>query len=152
MNKVETIVKEIKTHIPARQTLTGQFVRYLVTGGLAFVVDFLLFAFFLYKLEWYYLFANFIGLLAGLVLNYIMSVVWVFSECKRDFEEKKTVEFGVFAVIGFLGVGLNQLLMYLMVDGAHMNEMLSKMIAAVLVLLWNFGARKIMLFSERKSA
>ena len=43
-------------------------------------------------------------------------------------------------------------LMFLMVDGLSLNEMLSKMVAAVLVLMWNFGARKLMLFRGKKSA
>ena len=30
------------------------------------------------------------------------------------------------------------------------NEMLSKMVAAVLVLMWNFGARKLILFKKRE--
>ena len=135
-----------------RGSLMGQFVRYLVTGGLAFVVDFALFALCLYKFEWHYLLANLAGLVAGLVLNYVMSIVWVFSECKRVLENKKSAEVGIFAVVGIAGVGFNQLLMYLMVGQFGWNEMLSKILAAVLVLMWNFGARKLMLFRERKTA
>ena len=133
-----------------RGSLLGQFVRYLVTGGLAFAVDFGLFALCLYKFDWHYLLANLVGLIAGLVLNYVLSVVWVFSECKRVLEHKKTAEFGIFAVVGFAGVGINQLLMYLMVGQLELNEVFSKMVAAVIVLMWNFGARKLMLFRERK--
>lgn len=135
-----------------RNSLVGQFVRYLVTGGLAFVVDFGLFALCLYKFEWHYLLANLVGLIAGLVLNYVLSVVWVFSECKRVLENKKAAEFSIFAIVGFAGVGINQLLMYLMVGRLEWNEMLSKMVAAILVLMWNFGARKLMLFRKQKVA
>ena len=129
----------------------GQFVRYLVTGGLAFVVDFGLYALCLYKFDWFYLLANLVGLVAGLVINYIMSIAWVFSECKRVLEDRKTAEFTIFAVVGFLGVGINELLMLLMVGGFKWDEMISKMAAAVLVLMWNFGARKMMLFREQKT-
>ncbi|MBQ2560110.1 MAG: GtrA family protein [Fibrobacter sp.] len=134
-----------------RSSLMGQFVRYLVTGGLAFVVDFGLYALCLYKFDWFYLLANLVGLVAGLVINYIMSIAWVFSECKRVLEDRKTAEFTIFAVVGFLGVGINELLMLLMVGGFKWDEMISKMAAAVLVLMWNFGARKMMLFREQKT-
>ena len=134
-----------------RSSLMGQFVRYLVTGGLAFVVDFGLYALCLYKFDWFYLLANLVGLVAGLVINYIMSIAWVFSECKRVLEDRKTAEFTIFAVVGFLGVGINELLMLLMVGGFKWDEMISKMAAAVLVLMWNFGARKMMLFQEQKT-
>jgi len=146
----DTFVKRLWEKMP-RSSLMGQIVRYLVTGGLAFVVDFGLYALCLYKFEWHYLLANLVGLVAGLVINYIMSVAWVFSECKRVLEDKKTAEFSVFAIVGFLGVGINELLMLLMVGRLEWNEMISKMAAAVLVLMWNFGARKMILFRERKT-
>lgn len=128
----------------------AQLARYLLVGGFAFLVDFGLFAFCLYVLGWHYLLANFIGLVAGLVLNYALSVRWVFSDCKRRLEMRKSAEFAVFAVIGFAGVALNELLMVFLVDSLHGQEMISKMIAAAVVLTWNFGARKLTLFREKK--
>lgn len=148
---LSNIIKKFRDRFP-RKSLAGQFLRYLVTGGLAFVVDFGLFALCLYVCGWHYLLANLVGLVAGLVLNYAMSIVWVFTACNRTLEKQKTVEFILFALVGIAGVGINQLLMYLMVDGLSLNEMLSKMVAAVLVLMWNFGARKLMLFRGKKSA
>ena len=142
-------IKAIRGRFP-RKSLLGQFLRYLVTGGLAFVVDFGLFALCLYVFDWHYLLANLVGLVAGLVLNYTMSIVWVFTACERALEKRKVMEFSLFALVGIAGVGINQLLMFLMVGGFDWNEMVSKMVAAVLVLMWNFGARKLMLFRERK--
>lgn len=132
------------------KSLFQQFLRYLVTGGLAFVVDFGLFALCLYVFEWHYLLANLVGLLAGLVLNYLLSVAWVFNDCNRVLEKKKAVEFAIFAAVGFAGVGLNQLIMILMVGLFAWNEMISKIIAAGVVLMWNFGARKLVLFRGHK--
>lgn len=146
----ETFIEQLWKKMP-RSSLMGQFVRYLVTGGFAFVVDFLLYAFCLYELNWHYLVANLVGLVAGLVINYVMSVAWVFSECKRVLEDRKTVEFGVFAIVGIIGVGINELLMLLMVGMLDANEMKSKIVAAILVLVWNFGVRKMVLFRERKA-
>ena len=91
-----------------------------------------------------------VGLVAGLVLKYTMSIVWVFTACERALEKRKVMEFSLFALVGIAGVGINQLLMFLMVGVFDWNEMVSKMVAAVLVLMWNFGARKLMLFRERK--
>ena len=79
------------------------------------------------------------------------SVLWVFTACKRILKTQKGIEFVLFALVGIAGVGINQVLMYLMVDGLGINEMVSKMIAAVLVLMWNFGARKLMLFRGKKT-
>ena len=141
--------KDISVHFSSNSVF-GQFLRYLVTGGLAFFVDFGLFALCLYLLDWHYLLANLVGLVAGLVLNYALSILWVFTACKRTLEKKKVAEFTLFTLVGIAGVGINQLLMYLMVDGLDLNEMLSKMVAAILVLMWNFGARKLILFKKKK--
>jgi len=146
----ESFIETLRRKMP-RGSLRGQFARYLVTGGLAFAVDYGLFVLCYDKFGWHYLLANLVGLVAGLVINYIMSVVWVFSECKRVLEDKKTAEFGIFAMVGIAGIGINQLLMYLMVGNLDWNAKVSKIVAAALVLMWNFGARKLMLFRERKT-
>lgn len=136
----------------SRNRLFGQFLRYLVTGGLAFVVDFGLFAVCLYAFKWHYLIANLMGLVAGLIINYILSIVWVFVACKRTLEKNRGLEFLLFSLVGVAGIGINQLLMYSMVGQFGWNEMLSKVIAAGLVLVWNFSARKFMLFREKRVA
>ncbi|MBR4783839.1 MAG: GtrA family protein [Fibrobacter sp.] len=146
---LSAVVTSLRNKFP-RKSLAGQFLRYLVTGGLAFVVDFGLFALCLYTFGWHYLLANLVGLVAGLVLNYAMSIVWVFTACRRTLEKQKTVEFFLFTLVGIAGVGINESLMYLMVHGLSLNEMLSKVVAAVLVLMWNFGARKLLLFKKKK--
>lgn len=144
-------IKWLREQFP-RKSLVGQFLRYLVTGGLAFVADYGLFALCLYRFEWHYLLANLMGLVVGLALNYTISILWVFTDCERTLKKRKTIEFSLFALVGIVGVGLNQALMYLMVDYLGINEMGSKLVASAAVLLWNFGARKVMLFREKKGA
>ena len=92
------LIQKCRDRFP-RKSLMGQFLRYLVTGGLAFVVDFGLFALCLYVFDWHYLLANLVGLIAGLVLNYALSILWVFTACKRTFEKKKVAEFTLFALV-----------------------------------------------------
>ena len=133
-----------------RKSLMGQFLRYILTGGAAFVADFALFALCLYVLNWHYLVANLVALVVGLVLNYALSILWVFTACKRFFKKRKVLEFSLFAVVGIAGVGLNQLLMYLMIGVLGLNEIVAKVIAAAIVLMWNFGGRKLMLFRKKK--
>ncbi|NLO22938.1 MAG: GtrA family protein [Fibrobacter sp.] len=133
-----------------KSSIVRQFIRYLLTGGLAFVVDFSIFTFLLYSFNLHYLFANMLSLLGGLFLNYFISIKWVFSECKRNLENKQKTELTIFTIIGFIGVGLNQLLMLLMVGVMSWQELFSKIIATALVLFWNFGARKMLLFRFKK--
>ncbi len=138
--------------LPKREALLGQLWRYCITGGLAFVVDFGLFGVFLYGVGVHYLLANLIGLFFGLAVNYAISVGWVFSACQRQFKEKKWLEVAVFVAVGICGVALNQGLMYLMVDLFMWQPMISKILAAGIVLMWNFGGRKCLLFRKRKES
>ena len=127
--------------------LLGQFLKYVIVGGIAFLADYGS----LYALTefagFHYLLSATIAFLLGLTVNYLLSVCWVFTERKI---ERRLLEFTIFAVIGIVGLLLNNLIMYLFTDIVRLNYLISKIIAAVLVLLWNFGARKMILFNKKK--
>lgn len=143
------IIEKIKSRIPNNQHVVGQFLRYFVTGGLAFVVDFAVFAIALYCFDVHYLLANLIGLMGGNVVNYLMSIGWVFSAEKRKMEKHRLMEITVFVLISLVGMGLNEFLMYVFVGMFTMQEMISKVVAAIIVLLYNFLARKFILFKKK---
>ena len=132
-----------------KRNIVGQFLRYFVTGGLAFIVDFGVFSLALYYFNIHYLVANLIGLMAGNVVNYLLSLGWVFSAEKRKMEKHRLLEITVFVIISLVGMGLNELLMYLFVDMLFVQEMLSKIAAAIIVLVYNFLARKYILFYKK---
>ena len=56
----------------------------------------------------------------------------------------REAEFMVFVIISLIGLGLTELLMWVFTDGLGLFYLLSKAIAAVIVLLWNFFAKKFM--------
>lgn len=142
-------IEKIKTRIPGNQNIVGQFLRYFVTGGLAFVVDFGVFALAFYYFDVHYLLANLIGLMGGNVVNYLLSIGWVFSAEKRKMEKHLVMEITVFVIISLVGMALNEFLMYLLVGLLLIQEMVSKIGAAIVVLLYNFLARKFILFKKK---
>lgn len=120
-----------------------QLFRYSLVGGLAFVVDFgSLFAFTEYA-GLHYLAANALAFLLGLTTNYLLSISWVFSRRTLD---NRTGEFAVFAGVGLVGLGINEGIMWLMTDLVGMYYMGSKVVSTGVGLVWNFGARKALLF------
>ncbi|WP_290736519.1 MULTISPECIES: GtrA family protein [unclassified Fibrobacter] len=143
-------VELLKIAVSNKQNIVGQFLRYFVTGGLAFIVDFGVFSLTLYYFDVHYLVANLIGLMAGNVVNYLLSLGWVFSAEKRKMEKHRMLEITVFVIISLVGMGLNELLMLLMVGFADLNEMFSKVMSAGVVLVYNFLARKFILFKKNK--
>lgn len=150
MWKNNKIVTAIRSRIPQRSNLLGQFMRYFVVGGLASVADFGVFGICVYLFDVHYLVSNLFGLAVGNVVNYLLSMSWVFATEKRRMEKRRFLEIVVFVSIGVLGLAFNEGLMYVFVGKAAMHEMLAKVVAAAIVLLWNFGARKVVLFRSSK--
>ncbi|MGQ9503873.1 MAG: GtrA family protein [Thermogutta sp.] len=134
----------VPTKITSADSVVGQFLRYLVVGGVAFLVDFGVLVLLTEVLRLYYLASAAIAFWCGLVTNYVLSITWVFST--RALASKRT-EFTIFLIIGVVGLGWNELLLYLGTDVLGVDYRLSKLITVAIVLFWNFGMRKLILFS-----
>ena len=121
--------------------------RYLVSGGVAFVVDTSL----LYALtEWlgfHYLLSTLLSYSVGLMITYAFSILWVFDYRSV---ESRALEFSVFAVIGVMGLGLTSLSMWLFTSGLGFHYLWSKIITTIIVFVWNFIMKKFLLFRRRK--
>ena len=124
-----------------------QFVRYTFVGGLAFIVDFGLLYVLTEYLNLYYVVSATLSFIAGLLVNYFISITWVFAKAGAS---KHIVEFIYFASIGIIGLLLNGLILWFITESFDIYYMYSKLIAAVIVYLWNFLARKYFLFSKNR--
>ncbi len=127
---------------PADKTRIQLF-RYIFVGGAAFIVDFTSLFILTDFFGIYYLISAAIAFILGLFVNYFLSVKWVFNKRKI---ENRTFEFGIFAVIGIIGLGLNEVIIWFFTEDLQIYYLLSKIIAAVIILFWNFFARKLALF------
>jgi putative flippase GtrA len=123
-----------------------QLFRYLFVGGFAFVVDYGLLLFLTEALGLHYLISATISFIAGLIVNYFLSTSWIFRKSRL---ENKWVEFLFYSIIGAIGLGLNNLLLYLLTDKVHIHYMISKLLATAFVMLWNFVSRRIILFTKK---
>ncbi len=121
-----------------------QLFRYTFVGGFALIIDFSSLFILTEFFNIYYLISAAISFLLGLITNYILSVKWVFN--KRKFKSRSS-EFGIFAFIGFIGLGFNELFIWFFTEHIHFHYLISKIISAFLIYLWNFFARKFTLFN-----
>jgi putative flippase GtrA len=92
----------------------------------------------------YYLLAGTISFVAGLLVNYALSKFWVFHGSKLH---NQTNEFLFFSLIGIVGLGLNDLTLWILTSGLGLFYVLSNVIATFIVYFWNFGIRKKYLFN-----
>jgi putative flippase GtrA len=134
--------------------LLKEFIRYLFVGGTAFFIDF----FILYILKTYVFYglnlfgiyiSTALGFIGGLIYNYIMSLLYVFESAKDENSGKSIKSFIIFALIGVVGLILTEIGMYVGVGVMTINYMIVKVIVAGVVLIWNYGARKILIFKMR---
>lgn len=120
-----------------------QLIRSLVVSVIAFVFDFGLLIILKEKADLNYLVAATISYCVGLVINYWLSVTWVFADRKL---KSKHAEFTVFTIISIIGLILNGLILTAFVQSLHADYRVAKLIATVVVFFWNFIARKKILY------
>lgn len=116
-----------------------QILKFGVVGGLAFVIDYALLYLLTEFLNIHYLVSSIISFSVSVIFNYILSIKWVFDVNKRQ----DVKEFIVFIVLSIIGLGINSLIMYIMVDLMNVYYMASKIVATAVVMVYNFITRKI---------
>jgi putative flippase GtrA len=126
-------------------TLLSEGGRYVAAAAVALAVDFLLYAALIRLAGVPYLVAAPIGFAAGLAIMYLVSIRWVFRQ--RRLADAR-LEFVIFAAIGLAGMGLNQAVIYLAVERATLSYELAKLVSAAIVFGFNFGCRKLALFTR----
>ena len=125
--------------------LIAQIMKFVLVGGLSFVLDFIIYYILTNFFSIYYLVAGFFSFSLSVIFNYLMSMKYVFKS-KDDL--RKSHEFVIFVTLSVLGLGLNLLSLYILVDLFKMNDLIAKVFVAGIVMIFNFVTRKI--FLEQK--
>jgi putative flippase GtrA len=137
--------KDVDQHDLRRPTdpLALELVRYTIAGGLASLVDVGLLVVLTRGLGVYYLHAAALAFSVGLLTSYGLSIAWVFHA--RTWQNP-CVELGLFTLIGGIGLLWCSVCMWVLTEYVHLHYLYSKMGAALVVFLWNFLAKKWLLF------
>ena len=122
--------------------LIAQVLKFGVVGGTAFLIDYSIMIALTEFFGINYLISSGSSFVVSVIYNYILSVHWVFDVDKNGNKKK---EFVVFILLSVIGLGLNQLLMWIFVSKVHVFYMLSKIFVTVIVMIYNFVTRKIFL-------
>lgn len=122
--------------------LIAQFMKFGIVGVIAFVIDYGVMIFLTEVFGVPYLISTTISFVVSVIFNYFASMRFVF---KRKDDMSRRREFIIFFVLSVCGLGINDLLMWLMVDSLYIDYRLSKIVVTVVVAVWNFVTRKIFL-------
>lgn len=127
--------------------LINQILKFGVVGGTAFLIDYGLLFLLTEFAGIHYLISGTISFAASVIYNYILSVVWVFDPVG---ERSKAKDMAVFLILSVIGLGINQVIMWILVELFGVYYMLSKIAATAIVMVYNFITRKIFLEGGKK--
>ena len=135
-----------------------QILKFGVVGFVCFLIDFGITTGLANIFGVHYLISKFLGFVVSAVVNYILSIKFVFTQKK---EMDKSKEFTVFIILSAFGLLINEVVMYICIDIAYAKSIflqaaisnklmvsISSIIATGIVMVYNFISRK--LFLERK--
>lgn len=139
--------------------------RFLVVGTIATIIDMFVMAMVIYKFNgqnhssFFDVFASSsnsssllvtiatgIGFVVGLVVNYFLSIYYVYQGENRNAKTKKG--FLLFAILSFIGLLIQTVGMYIGLSMFHFNEWLIKIVLVFVVLIFNYITRKIFIFKN----
>lgn len=141
-----------------RKTMYEMF-RYFIVGGVSAVVDIVGLTFFVEivfnseKSAANVAIATAAGFLLGLICNYLLSMLYVFTnEEQKEKNKKRGQTFAIYALVGIVGLLLTELLMYLGMLFCNKEGfwyvLLSCAVKGV-VLIWNYMGRKIFVYNGK---
>ena len=121
--------------------LLAQIIKFGLVGFLCFFIDYGIMVFLTEVAGVHYLFSSGISFTVSVVVNYVLSLTYVFETEKGN----KIKEFIIFVVLSVIGLGINQVLMWFCVDILGIFYMTSKIGATAVVMVYNFVSRKVVM-------
>ena len=121
--------------------LLAQIIKFGLVGFLCFFIDYGIMVFLTEVAGVHYLFSSAISFTVSVVVNYVLSLTYVFETEKGN----KIKEFIIFVVLSVIGLGINQVLMWFCVDILGIFYMISKIGATAVVMVYNFVSRKVVM-------
>lgn len=122
------------------RNLLKQIIKFGFVGGTAFFIDAGILLL-LTKLGINYLIANILSFSVSVIYNYILSMKFVFN-VKETNPQKN---FFQFIILSIIGLGINELIMKICVEKLLISVLIAKIIATIIVMIYNFITRKILL-------
>ena len=122
-----------------------EFSRYLLAGSLTFLMDFLTLILLTEFAGFNYLWSNLVGVFVGIVVSYFLCIKWVFLNRRYN---QVALELPLFVMTCLVGVLLNELMLWLLVEFGDIYYLTSKVIVTAVVFVFNFLLKKTLLFRK----
>ena len=117
----------------------GKIIRFGIVGGIATIIDFVFLYIFKEFLNFNVILANTLSFIISVTYNYIASITWVFDVNKN---KNKNIQFIIFIIFSVVGLIINNVILYILTDKLNIYYLISKVIATLIVMVFNFVTRK----------
>jgi putative flippase GtrA len=124
------------------QLLLGKFLKFCIVGFSGMIIDFGTTWLLKEKVKINKYIANSTGFILAATSNYLLNRLWTFHSENTHI----ATEYISFMVISIIGLGLNNLVIYLLTEKMKLNFYLSKLFAIGVVTLWNFFMNYLITF------
>lgn len=126
-----------------------QFISYFFVGGVAAIVEWVMFFIFANVLNVHYFVSTVIAFIFSTTANWILGRITTFKD-NTSYKDKKAKEAVLIFVVSAIGLVFNLILMYLFVTVFGFNGKIgstcSKIVATGIVFIWNFLIRKLVIY------
>lgn len=154
----------MKEFIKKHEKLLKEIGRFLIVGGLATLVDFAIYELFRFLIlksldnTLNLVISTSLGFICGNIVNYFLSIIYVFKGAKEDKKTQTIGAFLVFTLIGVIGLGIK---VGVQTGGNYLVSVLFNSlegfwiwfmdtfvycVATLIVLIWNYVGRKLFIF------
>lgn len=117
-----------------------QILRFLIIGGSTTLIDFLILVFATEICGIPYFISNIFSFTISLIVNYFLSIRYVFDIKNNHKHSKNTIMFFLLSIIGLF---LNQGILVVLTNYFGMFYIISKIFAVLVVMTWNFVSKKL---------
>ena len=121
-----------------------EIINYLIFGGLTTVVSIVTYALFAKVFNIDYLISNVLSWVLAVLFAYITNKIFVF-ESKSKKNIKEITSFFFFRIISLI---MEMVILYIFVDMLHIDDLVTKIIAQVIVIVSNYVFSKVFVFKK----
>lgn len=134
-------------HLTKFEKILRQMAKFLITGTIATLIDWIVFYLLVYQVNMDPLIAQLFSFTLSTLFNYYTNTLWVFNTTKKKTRKRLMTEF---FIISLMSLGISEGLLALFINVLIMNDMLAKVISTAFIMVFNFITRKMFL-EERKA-
>lgn len=124
-----------------------RFMKFGIVGIVNTLINWIIF-FVLNEIRIYYITANIIAYLIATANSYFWNFKWVFK-----YEKGENIKASLkFISLNLLGLVLNTIMLYLLVDLFHLEKMISLIITTAIIMIINYSVNKLWVFKSNISS